>query len=571
MTKVISASQAAALIRDGDTVAFSGFGLACVNQEVIAALEERWLAGEGPHGLTIVNSSAVGARGKREGLGKLSYEGLVKRWIGGIMSASPALGQLAADGKLECYNLPQGVITALYREIAAHRPGVVTKVGLGTFVDPRIEGAKVNAVTTEDLVSLIELDGEEYLYYRGFPIDVGLIRGTYADEMGNLTMEHEGLKMEILPIAQAVHNSGGIVIAQAKAVVKTGSLDPNLVRVPGNLIDYIVVSEPDNHMQTEYTQYNPAFSGQVKVPVSNVEPLPLTIRKVMARRAAMEIRPGQVMNLGVGVPADVGIVLAEEGVSEYALLTTEAGAVGGTPADDKNFGHSYNVLAQIGMHEQFDYYDGGGLDLTILGLAQADAHGDINVSKFNGKVAGCGGFINITATAKHVVFAGAFTAGGLDIQFTEGGCTIATEGKVHKFVGDVEQITFSGAQASRTGQSVLYVTERAVFELREGRLTLIEKAPWANLQRDILDHMDFKPAIADDLRDMDPGIFREKWGGLKAHIDAAVAVESGSAAEVRASATAKPASATSQNATIAAERADNAAAAASAPSLPSQK
>lgn len=571
MTKVISASQAAALIRDGDTVAFSGFGLACVNQEVIAALEERWLAGEGPHGLTIVNSSAVGARGKREGLGKLSYEGLVKRWIGGIMSASPALGQLAADGKLECYNLPQGVITALYREIAAHRPGVVTKVGLGTFVDPRIEGAKVNAVTTEDLVSLIELDGEEYLYYRGFPIDVGLIRGTYADEMGNLTMEHEGLKMEILPIAQAVHNSGGIVIAQAKAVVKTGSLDPNLVRVPGNLIDYIVVSEPDNHMQTEYTQYNPAFSGQVKVPVSNVEPLPLTIRKVMARRAAMEIRPGQVMNLGVGVPADVGIVLAEEGVSEYALLTTEAGAVGGTPADDKNFGHSYNVLAQIGMHEQFDYYDGGGLDLTILGLAQADAHGGINVSKFNGKVAGCGGFINITATAKHVVFAGAFTAGGLDIQFTEGGCTIATEGKVHKFVGDVEQITFSGAQASRTGQSVLYVTERAVFELREGRLTLIEKAPWADLQRDILDHMDFKPAIADDLRDMDPGIFREKWGGLKAHIDAAVAVESGSAAEVRASATAEPASATSQNATIAAERADNAAAAASAPSLPSQK
>ena len=571
MTKVISASQAAALIRDGDTVAFSGFGLACVNQEVIAALEERWLAGEGPHGLTIVNSSAVGARGKREGLGKLSYEGLVKRWIGGIMSASPALGQLAADGKLECYNLPQGVITALYREIAAHRPGVVTKVGLGTFVDPRIEGAKVNAVTTEDLVSLIELDGEEYLYYRGFPIDVGLIRGTYADEMGNLTMEHEGLKMEILPIAQAVHNSGGIVIAQAKAVVKTGSLDPNLVRVPGNLIDYIVVSEPDNHMQTEYTQYNPAFSGQVKVPVSNVEPLPLTIRKVMARRAAMEIRPGQVMNLGVGVPADVGIVLAEEGVSEYALLTTEAGAVGGTPADDKNFGHSYNVLAQIGMHEQFDYYDGGGLDLTILGLAQADAHGDINVSKFNGKVAGCGGFINITATAKHVVFAGAFTAGGLDIQFTEGGCTIAAEGKVRKFVGDVEQITFSGAQASRTGQSVLYVTERAVFELREGRLTLIEKAPWADLQRDILDHMDFKPAIADDLRDMDPGIFREKWGGLKAHIDAAVAAERGSTAEVRASATAEPASATSQNATIAAERTDNAAAAASAPSLPSQK
>ena len=525
MTKAISAAQAAALIKDGDTVAFSGFGLACVNQEVIAALEERWVAGQGPRGLTIVNSSAVGARGKREGLGKLSYEGLVKRWIGGIMSASPALGQLAADNKLECYNLPQGVMTALYREIAAHRPGVVTKVGLGTFVDPRIEGAKVNDVTTEDLVSLIELDGEEYLYYRGFPIDVGLIRGTYADEMGNLTMEHEGLKMEILPIAQAVHNSGGIVIAQAKAVVATGTLDPNLVRVPGNLIDYIVVSEPENHMQTEYTQYNPAFSGQIKVPASNVKPLPLTIRKVMARRAAMEIRPGQVMNLGVGVPADVGIVLAEEGVSDYALLTTEAGAVGGTPADDKNFGHAYNVLAQVGMHEQFDYYDGGGLDLTVLGTAQTDARGDVNVSKFNGRVAGCGGFINITATAKHVVFAGSFTAGGLDVQFADGGCRIAAEGKVRKFVRDVEQITFSGEQASLAGQSVLYVTERAVFELREGRLTLIEKAPWADLQRDILGQMEFEPAIADDLRDMDPGIFREKWGGLKAHIDAAAAAE----------------------------------------------
>ena len=525
MTKAISAAQAAALIKDGDTVAFSGFGLACVNQEVIAALEERWLAGRGPRDLTIVNSSAVGARGKREGLGKLSYEGLVKRWIGGIMSASPALGRLAADDKLECYNLPQGVMTALYREIAAHRPGVVTKVGLGTFVDPRIEGAKVNDVTTEDLVSLIELDGEEYLYYRGFPIDVGLIRGTYADEMGNLTMEHEGLKMEILPIAQAVHNSGGIVIAQAKAVVATGTLDPNLVRVPGNLVDYIVVSEPDNHMQTEYTQYNPAFSGQIKVPVSNVEPLPLTIRKVMARRAAMEIRPGQAMNLGVGVPADVGIVLAEEGVSDYALLTTEAGAVGGTPADDKNFGHAYNALAQVGMHEQFDYYDGGGLDLTILGTAQTDARGDVNVSKFNGRVAGCGGFINITATAKHVVFAGAFTAGGLDVRFADGGCRIAAEGKVRKFVGDVEQITFSGEQASLAGQSVLYVTERAVFKLREGRLTLIEKAPWADLQRDILGQMEFEPAIADDLRDMDPGIFREKWGGLKAHIDAAAAAE----------------------------------------------
>lgn len=523
MAEVITASEAARLIEDGATVALSGFGLACVNQEVIAALEQRWLDGAGPHDLTIVNSSAVGARGRREGLSKLAYEGLVSRWIGGIMSASPALGALAMQNKLECYNLPQGVITALYREIAAHRPGVITKVGLGTFVDPRIDGAKVNDVTTADLVSLIELDGEEFLYYRAFGIDVGLIRGTYADEMGNLTMEHEGLKMEVLPIAQAVRNSGGIVIAQVKQVVRTGSLDPNLVRVPGNLIDYLVVSEPENHMQTENTQYNPAFSGQVKVPVSGFAPIPLTERKVMARRAAAEIRPGDVMNLGVGVPAEVGVIMSDEGIADYALLTTEAGAVGGTAADDKNFGHSYNAFAQVGMHEQFDYYDGGGLDLTILGLAQADRHGNLNVSRFSGKVAGCGGFVNITATAKRVVFVGTFTAGGLELAIEDGRLRIVTEGTVRKFVPDVEQITFSGRRSTEIGQTVVYVTERAVFELHDGVMTLVEIAPGIDLQTQVLDQMGFTPAIAEPLRQMDPGLFRQTWGGLRRHIDDEVA------------------------------------------------
>ncbi len=519
MVSIVSASEAAALIRDHDTVALSGFGLACVNQEVIAALEQRWLAESSPTGLTIVNSSAVGARGRREGLSKLAYEGLVGRWIGGIMSASPALGALAMENKLECYNLPQGVITALYREIAAARPGVISKVGLGTFVDPRLDGAKVNDAATEDLVSVLELDGQEYLYYRAFGIDVGLVRGTYADEMGNLTMEHEGLKMEVLPIAQAVRNSGGIVIAQVKAVVRSGSLDPNLVRVPGNLIDYLVVSEPENHMQTENTQYNPAFSGQVKVPVSGFAKIPLSERKVMARRAAAEIRPGDVMNLGVGVPADVGVIMSDEGVSDYALLTTEAGAVGGTAADDKNFGHSYNAFAQVGMHEQFDFYDGGGLDLTILGLAQADRHGNLNVSRFSGKVAGCGGFINITATAKRVVFVGSFTAGGLEVAIEDGRLRIVHEGRVRKFVRDVEQITFSGRRSATTGQSVVYITERAVFELRDGTMTLTEIAPGIDLQREVLDQMDFTPAIADPLREMDPGLFRETWGGLRQRID----------------------------------------------------
>lgn len=439
------------------------------------------------------------------------------------MSASPALGALAMEDKLECYNLPQGVITALYREIAAHRPGVITKVGLGTFVDPRVEGGKVNGVTTEDIVSVIELDGQEYLYFRSFGIDVGLIRGTYVDEAGNLTMEHEGLKMEVLPIAQAVHNSGGIVIAQAKQRVRAGSLDPNLVRVPGNIVDYVVISTPENHMQTEYTQYNPAFSGQVKVPTSGFAPVPLTERKLMARRAAAEVRPGDVMNLGVGVPAEVGVILSDEGVADYALMTTEAGAVGGVAADDKNFGHCYNALAQLAMHEQFDFYDGGGLDLTVLGLAQADSHGNLNVSRFSGRVAGCGGFINITATAKRIVFVGTFTAGGLELEIADGELHILQEGRHRKFLQDVEQITFSGEQSAKIGQKVLYVTERAVFELVDGVVTLVEIAPGIDVQTQVLDQMDFRPAIAEPLRTMDPGMFRETWGDLKHTIDEAVA------------------------------------------------
>lgn len=528
MAQIISATQAANLIKDNDTVALSGFGLACVNQETIAALEERWNAGNGPHDLTIVNSSAVGARGKREGLSKIAYEGLVKRWIGGIMSASPALGELAMQNKLECYNLPQGVITALYREIAAKRPGVITKVGLGTFVDPRIDGAKVNDVTVDDLVKLIELEGEEYLFYKTFPIDVALIRGTYADEMGNLTLEQEGLKMEVLPIAQAARNSGGIVIAQVKAVAKTGSLDPNLVKVPGNCVDYIVVSEPENHLQTENTQYNPAFSGQIKVPVSGFKSIPLTERKIMARRAAAEIRPGDVMNLGVGVPAEVGVIMSDEGIADYALLTTEAGAVGGTAADDKNFGHSYNAYANLAMHEQFDYYDGGGLDLTVLGLAQADEQGNLNVSKFSGRVAGCGGFINITTTSKRIVFVGTFTAGGLEASFGKDGVTIITEGRHKKFVKKVEQITFAGQESAKIGQKVVYITERAVFELRDGTMTLIEIAPGIDLQTQVLDQMEFTPAIVSPLPLMDSGLFTETWGNLKDTIDVAVARESAS-------------------------------------------
>lgn len=515
MAQVITAAEAAELIQDGDAVAVSGFGLACVNEETLIALEQRFLENAVPRDLTVMHASAVGDR-RAKGMSHLAHPGLIKRWIGGIAIASPTLAELISQDGCEAYNLPQGVITQLYREIAAKRPGVITKVGMGTFVDPRVEGARMSPRSTEDIVKVVEFDGEEWLLYPSFPLQVGLIRGTVADEHGNLTLDHEGLKMEVLPIAQAVHNSGGIVIAQVESVAKAGSLDPNSVRVPGVLIDYLVVSEPANHFQTENTHYNPAFSGQIRVPLSGVEPIGLSERKVIARRCAMEITSGAILNLGVGIPADVGTVAAEEGISGDVVLTTEAGAIGGVPAGLKDFGHAYNPEALVDMHAQFDFYDGGGLDLCVLGLAQTDQHGNVNVSKFGSRVAGCGGFINISQAAKKLVFAGTFTAGGLVVEISDGALRIATEGKARKFLEHVEQITFSGQYAAGTGQSVLYVTERAVFELLDGVMTLIEIAPGVDLQRDVLDLMDFAPAVSPQLTLMPAGIFNEQWGELSA-------------------------------------------------------
>ncbi len=513
MAQVITADQAAALIADGSTVALSGFGLACVNEETMSAVERRFLATATPRDLTVVHASAVGNRRER-GMSHWGHEGLVRRWFGGIAIASPAFAQLISDDLVEAYNLPQGVITQLYREIAAHRPGVVTKVGIGTFVDPRVEGARMSPRTVEDYVQLVELAGEEWLFYPSFPLHVGLIRGTVADTHGNLTLTKEGLKMEVLPIAQAVHNSGGIVIAQVESLAEAGSLDPNDVKVPGVLVDYVVVSEPENHFQTENTHYNPSYSGQLRVPLSAVQAIPLSERKVIARRAAMVLTPGDVLNLGVGIPCDVGSVTAEEGVSHEILSTTEAGAIGGVPAGLADFGHAYNPEALVDHHSQFDYYDGGGLDVAVLGLAQTDRHGNVNVSRFGRRVTGCGGFINISQAAKTLVFAGTFTAGGLETHVADGELRIVTEGRARKFLADVEQITFSGPYAAARGQRVLYVTERAVLELLDGVMTVTEVAPGIDLQRDVLDQMGFAPAVSPDLTTMRSGLFQETWGEL---------------------------------------------------------
>lgn len=512
--KIITKAEAAQLIKDQSTLAFSGFELACANEEVAIGIEERFLATGSPQDLTVMHSSCWGDR-QDKGMSHLSHEGLLKRWIGGIVKASsPKLSEMIQGNQCQAYNLPQGVLAQLYREIAAKRPGLITKVGLETYIDPRVEGGKMNEVTKEELVQVIQLLEEEWMFYPAFPIDVGLIRGTYADENGNLTLAKEGLQMEVLPIAQAAHNSGGIVIAQVERVVENGTLHPKDVVVPGILIDYVVVSEPENHFQTGTTQYEPAFNGDVKIPLAGVPTLPLDARKVIARRAAMELVPGTVLNLGVGIPVNVSTVTAEEGVSEKIILTTEAGTIGGVPAGLKDFGHAYNAEMLIDHHAQFDFYDGGGLDLSVLGLAEVDQFGNVNVSKLGNQVIGCGGFINISQTAKKIVFTGTFTAGGLKTEVADGKLTILNEGRNKKFVQAVNQITFNGGYATKSGQEVLFVTERAVFKLIDGKLVLTEIAPGVNLAEDVLAQMDFEVAIAADMKEMPRALFKEEWGGL---------------------------------------------------------
>jgi propionate CoA-transferase len=421
----------------------------------------------------------------------------------------PALQALAVAGEIEAYNLPQGVISHLFRDIAAGKPGTLSRIGLGTFVDPRHGGGKVNAATREELVRLMEIDGEEVLFYKAFPIQVGIIRASTADADGNLTMEREALTLESLAIAMAAHNSGGVVIAQVERLAERGSLNPRQVKVPGVLVDCVVVAErPEDHMQTFVTQYSAAFSGEIRVPMHTLPPLPMSARKLIARRAALELKRNAVVNLGIGMPEGVADVAAEEQVIDLLTLTAEPGVIGGIPASGLNFGAAVNTQAIIDQPSQFDFYDGGGLDVAVLGLAQADAEGNLNVSKFGARLAGAGGFINISQSAREVIFVGTFTAGDLQVTVADGKVRIVSEGTCRKFVREVEHRTFSGERARRRGQRVLYVTERCVFCLAEaGGLELIEIAPGVDLERQILAQMDFMPAISAELRLMEPALF----------------------------------------------------------------
>lgn len=518
MSKVITGEQAAALIKDGATLGYSAFLTAGFPDEIGIAIEKRFLEAGHPAALTVVHGAGAGDW-KARGMQHFAHPGLVKRWIGAWTGSAPEMGKMIVAGDCEAYNLPQGVILHLWREIAAHRPGLITKVGLGTFVDPRLEGGKVNKVTTEDLVKVIELKGEEWLYYPPFKVDVALIRGTVADENGNLTEDLEGALLECLPLAQAAKNSGGIVIAEIAYLAQSGSLHPKRVRVPGVLIDYLVIASEEHHWQAGRTRFNPSFSGDVRVPMQAIPPLPLDERLIIGRRAAMELSPNSVVNLGIGVPESVAAAAAMEGASDLLTLTTELGIIGGVPAGAEDFGMSYNPQAFVEQQSQFDWYDGGGLDLAFLGAAEVDAHGNVNVSKFHGRFTGCGGFINITQNSKKVVFCSSFTAGGLKVAVEDTKLLIKQEGKAKKFVKQVEQVTFSGAYAASTKQPVLYITERAVFQLQNGEVTLIEIAPGMNLERDILAQMEFTPHISPELKLMPSCIFRQTWGELRRIIE----------------------------------------------------
>jgi propionate CoA-transferase len=493
-----SADEAAAQIRDGATVVCGGFVGAAHPEALTSAIERRFISDGHPCGLTLVYAAGQGDA-KTRGLNHLGHEGLLHRVIGGHWGLVPKIGRLALDSKIEAYNIPQGVVCHLLRDIAAGRPGCITHVGLGTFIDPLNDGGRMNAATPPGIVERIELAGRTWLFYKSFPVHVGLIRATAADPHGNLLMDEEAVVGEVLAIAQAVHNCGGRVLAQVKRIVHEPAV-PAHVRVPGVLVDCVVVADEHEHEQTfaetlnrsYFTPRPPTWDTQTG---PAIEPLPLDERRIIAARACDELAPGAIANLGIGMPEGIARIAAERGLLDSVTLTVESGPIGGMPAGGLSFGASVHPQAIIDQPAQFDFYDGGGLDFAALGAAQVDVAGNVNVSKFGSRLAGVGGFVNISQSAKRLVFCGTFTSGGLEVNVADGRLAIPREGTTKKFVERVDQISFSADVARQKRQDVLFVTERAVFRLVDAGLELIEIAPGIDLQRDVLEQMAFRPII----------------------------------------------------------------------------
>ncbi len=490
--KLTSADEAVALIADGATVAAAGFVCAGHAEALSAALERRFLAGHGPHGLTLIYAAGQGD-GDRRGLNHLAHAGLLHRVIGGHWGLAPQLGRLAIEERIEAYNFPQGVICQLYRDIAAGRPGCITHIGLETFVDPLHGGGRLNARTPPALVERITLGGEPWLWYHALPITVGLILASAADPAGNLVMDDEALVGDVLAIAQAVRASGGVVLAQVARVLDQPA-PPHRVRVPGILVDRVVVAEVAEHALAHAELNDPSYASAAPAGrAPGLPPLPWDERRIIAQRACDELRPGAIANIGIGIPEGIAAIAAERGLLGALTLTVESGVIGGVPAGGMAFGAARHPLAIIDQPAQFDFYDGGGLDFAALGAAQIDGAGNVNVSRFGTRIAGVGGFVNISQTARRLVFCTTFTSGGLRVAGGADGLVIAQEGAHRKFVAAVDQISFNAERARRRGQEVLYVTERAVFRLGAAGLELVEVAPGIDARRQVLDALPFTP------------------------------------------------------------------------------